>query len=200
MSCQGYRAQRSKNPFAKYGIKKIAIVPFYNHSSINNISGALTKDFYRSLSDFSGLLMTNNYKQADATIVGVIASNDERRRTYTTEGEIAAKSVLENELGDSRKDFYIPTRTKISFSVKVMLIRNMKKYDLDLLKSSGTIVDKRVIFTQNIPAAQSFTREILTGNSISLAHVQNEGAKKKTLLSMSEQVAASFKEMILYAF
>jgi len=200
ISCQGYQFQTKKNPFAKYGISSIAVENFYNYSNLNNLSPSFSKEMTLMLSGFSKLKVLNNFKDADAVLVGVLTTQDTRRQSRVRSDEIGAKSILKDRIGNSRNDYYIPTKTRLSAKLKIVIIKNYSKRDLELLQSEGEIIDPRVVFTELLDLSEIYTREVLAGASNNFTLTRAQGAEKNAIETMAQNAANTFREMILYAF
>ncbi len=73
-SCAGYQFKSKDNPFAQYGIKKIYVPMFYNHTNVPQVSASFTKEITRTLLEFKKLRIVDNPKSADAVLVGIVES------------------------------------------------------------------------------------------------------------------------------
>ena len=152
------------------------------------------------LSSFSKLKVLNNFKQADAVLVGVLTTEDTRRQSRVRSDEIGAKSILKDRVGSNRNDYYIPTKTRLSAKLKIVIIKNYSKKDLELLQSQGEIIDPRVVFTELLDLSEIYTREVLAGSSNNFTLTRAQGAEKNAIETMAQNAANTFREMILYAF
>ena len=75
--------------------------------------------------------------------------------------------------------------------------------EIKFLKSgvgNARMISSKIIFTETIPITASFTREIYSGEGSTVIATQNRGAQKKTVRTMAQNAAVTFRDMILYAF
>lgn len=201
LSCQGYKLQTKKNPFSKYSVSSVAVENFYNHSSINNVGASFTKEMVFMLSSFSQLKVVNNLNKSDAVLVGVISGPESRRNTRVRSDDIISGSILKSRSDSSkRNDYFIPTKTRVNLNLKVMLIQNFSKSDIELLKSNGEIIGPRVLFTEKIALSEIYNREVLDGDANNFTTTRAMGAEKNAIESMAKNAANTLKEMMLYAF
>lgn len=201
ISCQGYQLQTKKNPFARYGVSSIAIVNFYNHSNINNVSSSFTREMSFMLAGFSGLRIINDSQNSDAVLIGIIESADSRKESRVRSDDIVSSSILGNRIDSSKRvDYYIPTKTNLKLDLKVMLVKAFDSNDIEVLKSKGELIGPRVLFTEVIPLTETYTREVLSGAANNFTTTRANGAEKNALEGMATNAANTFREMILYAF
>lgn len=201
LGCQGYKLQTKKNPFKRYSVSSVAVENFYNHSNLNNVGPSFTKEMVFMLSSFSQLRVVNKFKQSDAVLVGVISAPDSRKNSRVRSDDILSGSILKSRSdSDKRNDYYIPTKTRINLSLKVMLIQNFSQKDVELLKSDGEIIGPRVLFTEKIALTQIYNREVLDGSANNFSTTRAMGAEKNAIESMAKNAANTLKEMMLYAF
>jgi hypothetical protein len=201
-SCADYRFQTLDNPFYQYGINSISVPMFYNQSNFANVSPAFTKEVYKMLSGFKGLRAQGGNANSDATLIGIIESKDSRKISRRATDPRSVKNIAGSDLG-KRGDFYIPTTNNLSLTLRVIVIKKPSKEEINLLKSNlgkQDFISSKIIFSEVIPVAASFTRELLTGDAGSVNHTQNLGAQRKSLNAMAKSASESFREMILYAF
>lgn len=202
-SCAGYRFQNRANPFKQYGIKTLAIPMFYNQSTISNIAPAFTKEIYNMLSGFNDLRLVNSHTQSDAVLIGIIDSNDRIMKTIAPGAPRSVENIGGEDAANKRGDFYVPSSNRLNIVLKLIVIKNPTKEEIEFLKSnlsSQSLFSSKIIFRESIPLSQSFTREIFGGEAISVNHTQNRGALRKSIISLSKNATEVFKEMILYAF
>lgn len=201
LSCQGYQLQTKKNPFQRYSVASVSVENFYNHSNLNNVVPSFTKEMVFMLSSFSDLRVNNNFKTSDAVLVGVISSAQSRRDSRVRSDDILSSSTIEERVDASKRiEYYIPTKTRLNLNLKVMLIQNYSKKDVELLKSNGELIGPRVLFTENIDLTEIYTREVLDGDTNNFSTTRAMGAEKNAVESMAKSAANTLKEMMLYAF
>ena len=201
VSCQGYKAETNKNPFAQYNVKSIAVENFYNFTNLNNLSSNFTKEMVFMLSSFSSVSVKNNFRNADAVLVGVLESQDSRRETRVRGNYIIADTIIkQRNIRNNRSEFYIPTQTTLNIKLKLMLIKNFSNKDVKALKTKGTLIDPRVVFTEELELSEIYTREVLDGASNNFMATRSAGAERNAIKNMAKNAANTFKEMILYAF
>lgn len=200
-SCAGYRFQQSANPFAQYGVKSISIPMFYNQSNFPNISAPMTKEIYHVLSKFNDLELRSGDQEADAVLIGIVMSPDKVRRSMIGEDFRSAKNVID-EIGDQRGDFYIPARTRLQSSLRLVLLKNPTPKEIELLKSGlgRFAIGSKIIINETIALTSSFNRELYSGEALSVVDTQNRGAMRNSIEEMAKSAAQNFKDMVLYAF
>lgn len=202
-SCADYRYQKLDNPFSQYGIKSISVPMFYNQSNFQNISPAFTKEIYKMLSGFKGLKIQGGNNNTDATLVGIIDSQDFRRDSREATGPRSVKNIANSKIGAARGDFYIPSSNTLRAELRIIVIKKPTQEDIDFLKSNlgkENFISSKIIFRESIALSSSFTREILLGEATAVNSTQNRGAEKRTIGEMAKSSASTFRDMILYAF
>jgi hypothetical protein len=202
-SCADYRFQTLDNPFYQYGINSISVPMFYNQSNFANVSPAFTKEVYKMLSGFKGLKAQGGNANSDATLIGIIESQDSRKQSRLATNPRSVENIAGSDLGGKRGDFAIPATNTLSLRLRVIVIKKPSKEEINLLKSNlgkQEFISSKIIFKETIPISASFTREFLTGDASSVNHSQNLGAQRNSLFAMARSASQSFREMILYAF
>lgn len=203
VSCSGYRFKSSTNPFENYGVRKIAIPIFLNQSPVPNTAAPFTKEITLLLSQYPGLeIVGADTGHADAVLVGVIDSKDKLSETVKTNGYKITNSVAPKSLA-GRSDFFVPFSTSVNLSVRLILIKDPAKEDVQLAQSE--LADQlrnnpKILFNEILPASGSFNREIYDEAGGQANFSQNKGAYDRTIKTMATNLSNNFKEMILYAF
>jgi hypothetical protein len=202
-SCAGYRFQNKNNPFKQYGIKSLSIPMFYNQSALSNISGVFTKEIYRMVSGFDGLQVTGGKAKTDATLIGILESSGRIIDVLVPSAPRNVENIATDEVAGSRKEFYIPSASTVNLSLRVIVIKDPTKEEIEFLRSKAskkTFESSKIIFSESIRLSNTFTREVFDGNNNAVIHSQNRGSLTKSYIAMSRDAAQTFREMILYAF
>jgi hypothetical protein len=202
--CSGYRLNQQDNPLAQYGVESLSVPMFHNFSNQPDVAGLFTRETYRLLTGFKGLKIQSGHNpHFDALLIGIIKSPRRVNETLAPNNLRVANEKAPEAIGNSRDDFYIPGTTDVTLMLHVIVIKKPTSDELALLKSG--IGDKirmssRIIFNEIIPLRTQFTREIFDNEDVSITATQNAGIQRKVLKKLSEQAAASVRDMIFYAF
>jgi hypothetical protein len=202
--CSGYRYSQQENPLAQYGINSLSLPMFYNYSNRPELSQHFTRETYRLLSSFPGLKLRGGYNPAsDAVMIGIIKTPEKIAETLRASTPRLARERSGNAIGDKRLEFNVPGTTDLNLLLHVIVIKKPTEQELALVRSG--IGDKvglssKIIFNEILPLRGQFTREVFDNESVSIIGTQNAGVERKVVLSLSEQAAASIRDMILYAY
>ncbi len=201
--CAGYTLRSRDNPFAQYGISKIAIPQFYNQSNLNGVARHFTREFTLLLQSFNGLeVVTGDDPTADAHLIGILKSPQYLHQTMSRNHETTA-STYNPALTQERQDILIPTSNRIDLRLSLILIRNPEKEDIELLQSSiGEQITKgkKIIFQEQFSAGGSINLEIYRGDNSIVNSAQNRGILEKTMIQRAQTTAIAFKNRVLYVF
>ena len=202
VSCQGYRYQTRSNPFAQYNINSVAIVQFYNKSNLARLAPAATKEFHALLGQFSDLKVYSGDVEADAVFIGIVESG---RSWRDSRGSTSNRLAILPDPGPQdveRAEFYVPSNTTVSASIRAILIKKPSKKEIELLKTSlgKFALGNRVVFNELIPVSSGFGRELRSTEASSVNESQNRSAFQSSADLMAKQAANNFRDMILYAF
>jgi hypothetical protein len=200
-SCAGYRLQDTENPFKQYNIKSISIPMFYNQSTISGATPLFTKEIYRMISGFDNLKIKST--GADATLIGILMSDETIIETIAPGAPRSVENIVDSSIAERRGEFYIPSTSTVTLSLKIIVIKQPTQEEIKFLRSKASnleFVSSKIIFSENIPLTNTFTRELYDNESSSVIHTQNRGSLRKSLITMSKSAAETFREMILYAF
>jgi hypothetical protein len=203
-SCSGYRFSQLENPLSQYGIRSLSVPMFYNYSNLSEIHSDFTRETYRLLTEFSGLVLNSGYKtSSDAVLIGIIRSPEKIADTIKPMNIRLAQGRASQAIGSQRQNFNIPGSSDVSLYLQVIVIKKPTPEELVLLKSemSDKIVpNSRIIFNELLPLRISYTREVLDQEGVQVVATQNQGIQRKTFKNLSEKAAISIRDMILYAF
>lgn len=203
-ACAGYRFQEKSNPFERYGIRSVQIPMFYNHSSLPNVSAPFTKEFKNMLYKYRGLrITTSDSEKVDAVLIGIIDSPRTLAETIENQTLRVADSVAGSAVGEDRRDFYVPGSSRLTLSVRLILIKNPTPKEIKVLQSEFgkyVQVDSKVLIHEKIQLSESFNREIYDGQDGNIHYTQNQGAIKSTIDLLAMRASESFRSLILYAF
>lgn len=202
-SCSGYKIKAKSNPFHLYGVKKLYIPQFYNHSNISYANGHFTKEIIEVLLDFNDLEIVTDRKSADAVLLGIVSSANKLRDTIiTTARKNAETSFGEEAIGDKREKIVLPATNKISLNLKIIVLKDPTQTEIAFFQknSKNKFISSKVIFNENIRVTETFNLKELSGEGIEVLGTQNRGLQKLTVKAMAVKAADSFKDMILYVF
>ena len=199
-SCAGYRFQEKSNPFERYGIRSIQIPMFYNNSALPNVSAQFTREFKVMLYKYQGLkIQSSNSAGVDAVLIGIIDSPASYSSTVANQTLRVANAVD----GEGRREFYVPSSSRVTINLRVILIKNPTAKEIKILQSEfGKYidVDSRIIINQQIPLQEAFNRELYVGSSGDINYTQNQGAIKSTVDLLAIRATESFRSLILNVF
>ena len=201
-ACAGYKKSNTDNPFAQYNIHSLSVPMFYNHSAIPNLSSRFTKEIFKTLIDYRKLRLTGDASNSDAVLIGIIDSHAKRNRTIEAENFKSVTNTYGDESIGKRQDFLLPTKQRITLSVRFIIIKKPTKREIELVKSSlgEKGVGGKVIFNQKINITDSFNLKENTGEGIQVLGVQNRGVQYNSASRLAEKAGKSFKDMVLNAF
>jgi hypothetical protein len=205
-SCSGYRFRRTKNPFAPYGITKLSMPMFINRTPLPQVTGPITREFIELFNGFPDLkLFQGENAKGDALLLGIIYSDKDIRNTITPESR---QFVASGDVG-TRRRFLIPAQSKLTLSLRLVLIKDPNYFDKKLLTSDlGKFIksNPKVIFDKTLELSQHFNRANIgkEGNGVDAGGVvnftNNKGSEKVMVALAAEEAVKNFKELVLYAF
>ena len=135
-SCSGYRIPNRTNPLEIYGIRSLAIPMFVNRSTLPNVAGPMTKEIKNLMMDFVDLKVRSSFdSHSDAVLVGIVSSPTHRKNTVKNANTQFTTGDLKTAIG-SRNDFYIPSQSIVSLSLRLILIKRPSLREIKLMKSS----------------------------------------------------------------
>lgn len=201
-SCAGYSFRKQKNPLEHYGIRSISIPNFYNRSQLPRASAIFTSTFVDMFARFKNLnVYTGENENADAYLIGVISSPNEKHITFTQEGVQLASSVSKDNIG-TREDFLVPSSTNVKAKVEFYLIRNSNYEQVKYLmnKSDDPFANAEVVFARELPMEFTFSRALFNGEAQAVNQTQSTGNYEQSLRSSAQSIADSFRYEILLTF
>lgn len=203
-SCTGYRFRPLSNPFEQYGIKTVAIPMFLNKSPVPDTAGVFTDEITLLLSRYPGLKIKGaNYENADAVLIGVIDSDrDKYTETVKTSGQKTTNSIAPKSL-NGRSDFYVPFANALNLKLNLILIKNPSFKEIDLSRTDlGPLLkgNPKIIFNEVVSVNGSFNRDMYDADGGKVNFTQNKGALNRTIKTMANNAANTFKDTVLYAF
>lgn len=208
-SCAGYRPVTRDNPLAAYGIQTLSIPMFYNHSTLPNVSHAFTSEIYYLMSSFPGLRVVNDGdgSRSDAVLIGIVESSDYYAKTVKTSAKRFTSGTLDSSIGE-RQGFYIPSRTEVALSLRLVLIQNPTEVDMDMISSRYFQPflghHPRVIFNQRMTLNSSFSRTIDPttspddGGAVNFA--KNQRLVSRSVEEMASSASHQFRDLVLNVF
>jgi len=206
-SCAGYHLERTTNPFEQYNIKSVAVPMFINHSSIPHISALFTKEVFALLSKYRDLkVVSGNNLKHDAILIGVITSAERRKDLFKVDSTTFSDGAVKDSLGD-RNPLYLPQNIKYNIGMRLVLIKNPHKKDLELLGSSlGPYIPKneRIIFNEQISLDKTYSRKIfdnLTPDNGGVVNFTNSfGNFEKSLEDLAVEASRKIELEVFNAF
>ncbi len=208
-SCSGYRIKNTGNPFESYKIRTLTVPMFVNHSTVAKASVPFTKEFVRLLSRYPNLKVYSGEDTAgmDAILIGIVTSKKYLHQTFVTKNEKFTEGKLKNSIGD-RREFFVPTATGYEVSLRVVLIKNPRKAEVELAKSELAAYlqsnPSKIIFNHVMDVTGSFNRE--AGDTVNpdspgtVNFSKNKGNFESSLSSTAKSAATQFKETVLDVF
>ncbi len=191
-----------------YEINSLSIPMFFNKSNISNLSPVFTEEFFRYLSSFQDLTLYSGLNpKADAVLLGIIDSPKSIRDTISVEDTKFVTTLLtQNDIGD-RRDFFTPTRNRVTISLKLVLIKNPSSKDLKAIQAnlpSGINANPKIIFNEMVELSGSFDRDIRTftdGETEGVTnYTNNQGNLRKLIQNLAVQGRDHFRDLVIYAF
>jgi hypothetical protein len=200
--CAGYAFRKQSNPLDHYGIKAISVPNFYNRSQLPRASTILTSKFIEMFSGFKGLTVyTGENEKADAYLIGIVRSANEKFQTFKADGVQLASSVAKDNIG-AREDFLVPSSTSVFASVELYLVRNSNYSQVQYLlnKTSTPFENIEVVFARQFPLSFKFQRVLLNGEAQAVNQTQSMGSYDQSLRTTAEGLADSFRYEMLLTF
>lgn len=203
LSCAGYKFRDKENPFMQFGIRSISVPMFYNHSSFANVEGVFTKEIFNTMLDYKGLTIKSGQKNTDAVLIGIVESATRRKDSVTPNIYSSVKNVYGGDVfKGKRDDLYISSQNQINLRLRIIVIKQPTKEEIIFLstKIGEKALGSKIIFNETIALTTTQSLKQLTGESIKVIGTQNRGIERKSINTLAENAASSFKDMILYAF
>ena len=180
LSCAGYKIERRGNPLLQYDIGSLAIPQFVNYSNIPGVAELLTKNFTLLFTEYPSLkVYTGESQRADAILVGIVDGPKNRVDTTRVDGtEFVEDGVLQG-----RQGFEIPYSAIYNLTVRIMII-----------KDGVAILERKMPFRGNY----SITRA--QGPVSAVNFTKNQAIIRQSMALTSQNLAESFKNLVLDAF
>lgn len=182
---------------------------FVNHSNMAKASVPFTREIVRLLSSYPDLRVYQGEDTSgrDAILVGIITSSKYKATTFQTKTERFTQDKLKTSIG-GRREFFVPTSTGYNVTVRLVLIKDPKQLEMELVKSNAVSFLKsnpsKIIFNHIMTLEGSFTRE--TGDTITsdspgiVNYSKNKGNFETSLSSTAKAAATQFRETVLDVF
>ncbi len=207
VSCAGYRFDRSTNPFEQYDIQSVSVPMFINHSSLAHISGVFTKEVFALLSKYRDLRVSpGNPGGQDAVLIGVLTSAERRKDLFEVTSTTFTEDAVQGSLGE-RKPLYLPQTLQYGVNLRLILIKNPLKKEIELMTSSlGKVVPKtkKIIFNEQLSFTQSYSQKIfdnLTPDSGGVVNFTNNfGNFERSLEDLAKEASRRIEQEIFNAF
>ena len=181
----------------------MSVPVFVNRSLLPHIAGVMSSKIIELLREYPGLeVYSGNSKKADAVLLGIISGDEKWEDFIKTQDTILVK--VEN-----RKDFYLPLNSSFGVNLRLVLIKNPQKRDLEIFTSKlapGIAAKGKVLFNESLALEASIQRILETtdpANKDSGGYVNNTKNSyifKRASLTLSEQAVQVFKQEVLSAF
>lgn len=202
VGCSGYAFKNQTNPFEHYAIRSISVPNFYNRSQLPRASAVLTSQFIEMMAQFKGLkVYTGENEKADAYLIGIVSSSDEKYKAYTADTVQLASAVASQNIG-VREDFLIPSRTRVQARLSLYLIRNSNYSQVQYLlnKTSVPFEKLEVVFARQMALDFRFQRQLLNGEAQAVNQTQSMGSYDQSLRTVAQSIAESFRSEMLLTF
>jgi hypothetical protein len=209
LSCSGYRTPNRTNPLEMYGIRSLAIPMFVNASTLPNVAGPMTKEVKSLMMNFVDLKVRTSFDvYSDAVLIGIVSSRIHRKDSVTNTNTQFTTGGLKTSIG-SRNQFYIPSQSLVTLSLRLILIKRPTKREIRLMKSSlnkflRAHPKNKILFNETISLSAVYSRVIadnLTADSGGVVNfTKNKQAQENTIIQLSQSAALNFKDVILNAF
>jgi hypothetical protein len=209
VGCSGYRLNNKGNPFRVEQIQSISIPMFINYSVVGNVSNVFTSEITSMLEAYPKLkVYAGENRSADAILIGIIHSNKRKKEVFSTANYAYTNSDVDvkNSIGQ-RADFFIPSSTKFSLSLQLVLIKNPTWEEMKAIKGPyGKLITNhpKVIFNTNMVLGGSFAREVKGTVTSDSAGVTNDTKTahflRQAIKKMAENGAENFKQLVLDVF
>lgn len=182
---------------------------FINHSNMAKAGVPFTKEVVKLFSSYPDLKVYQgeNVQGRDAILIGIITSPKYLSSTFKTKTEKFTSDKLKTSIG-ARRAFFVPTSTAYHITVRFILIKNPKKLEIELAKS--TIAKylqanpSKIIFNYSMLMEGSFTREVgdtVTSDSPGIVNFsKNKGNFEVSLGNTARKAAVRLRETVLDVF
>jgi hypothetical protein len=207
-ACAGYHVKNRDNPFDVYGVDSIAVPLFLNQSLSPHLAGPMTSEIIDLLRDYPGLSVeSGNSDEADAVLLGIIQSDEHYRDMIQTNNYIFTDDQLRTSIGN-RKPFYIPLSSTQKVKLRLVLIKNPRRVDIELLYSKiGEQIKNsdRIIFNELLELTTTTERVInpVTASPDSpgvVNNTKNSYLFKKSAQDLARSARLKVKDEVLSAF
>jgi len=206
-SCAGYNFNYQSNPFSLYGIKRLYVPVFVNKTVLPGVSSKFTKEFILLLSKFSDLkIIRSEGGLSDGVLVGIVESDDYRRKVLRPVGSTFTTGELEDSLGN-RRPFYLPSDTQITLTLRLILIKKGTGELVELARSDlapHLTPQGRIIFNETLALSNKFKRSV--GGNLgpdsegTVNFTKNLKTEKDAVSAMAQSAANNFEGIILNVF
>ena len=206
-SCSGYKVKGESNPFLEYDITSVSVPVFLNKTILPGVSGPITTQIKKVLHrDTKLIIYSGENEKADAILVGILESAKNRSVVFKTTSEVFTEGELEKSIG-GRNKFYLPSTNEYKMQLKLVLIKKPTEPELKLLNSkmSGVMnINPKIIFQKSFNLHGSLSRIVkptITSDHGGIVNfTTNQEIYRNSIKQMALNVAARFREEILYAF
>lgn len=206
VSCSGYHFKKRDNPLAAFEINSVAVPMFLNRSAVADVGAYLSKEIILILSSYKGLkVYSGENSSADATLVGIVSSDDHLSTIYKTE-DVFTDGKFSRSIGE-RNPFYIPNSTSYALRAQLILIRKPSKEDRQMIESSlGPYLNAhpRIVLNESLSLNGSFNREVSPNDGSDsggrVNYTKNRALLDKSLQNTTKDAARTFEQEVLDAF
>ena len=205
--CGGYQITHQHNPLAQYGISSVAVPMFFNQSALPNAAVPFTSEFYRWLTSYRGLKVYSGFEpKADAVLLGVVSSPQKLGETVRVEGRKRVQTLVDPGDIGRRQDFFTPTRNSLLLTLRVVLIKNPNRQEVQFFQREiARVVEQhpKLIFNKTVSLSTSFSREFRSrsqGEGGVSNFTNNLGALQEAVRTLAASGRQHFQEVVVNVF
>lgn len=202
-ACAGYTYRDKENPFMQFGVRSLSVPMFFNHSTFTNVEGIFTKEIYNTMLGYKGLTLKSGKEDADAVLIGIVTSQTKKKDAVVPNIYSSVKNIYgENVFQGRRDDLYVPTQNTMQMRLRIIVIKQPTQEEIVFLstKLGEKAIGSKIIFNEVIPLTGTQSLKQFTGDASKVIGTQNRGVERSVIEGMAKSAAASFKDMVLYAF
>lgn len=182
---------------------------FVNQSNMAKAGVPFTREIVKLLSSYPDLKVYQgeDTSRRDAILVGIVTTPKYRAETFNTRTEKFTSDKLKTSIG-GRREFFVPTSTGYKVNIRLVLIKNPKPLELELVKSNAVSYlqsnPTKIIFNHVMNLEGTFTREAgdtITSDSPGIVNFsKNKGNFENSLNNTAKAAANQFRETVLDVF
>ena len=169
---------------------------------------AFTSEVTLLLSSFPGLKVHSGLNMGtDAVLVGIVESDDFLDEVVETSSVRFTSGSLNQSIG-GRSGFYIPSRSRVNLSLRVVLIKHPSRDDFELIHHEQlkdfVAGHPKVIFDTRMSLSRQFSRTIDDTRSLDRGGVvnftKNHHNINRSVREMAQSASNNLKDLVLNVF